>query len=99
MHHFGFFLCRITAAVSPGELAEMERVAQGNSGEMFLRPRGAMQDREGQGVSDRKVSGTETIFLVFQKAKFQKAWAHMHIPETHIQERSNSDHGIGEGRK
>lgn len=44
----------------------MESVAQGNSAEMFLRPRGAMQDREDQGVSVRKVSGTETIFLIFQ---------------------------------
>lgn len=38
----------------------------GHSGEMFLRPRGAMQDREDQGVSDRKVSATETMFLIFQ---------------------------------
>lgn len=38
----------------------------GHSAEMFLRPRGAMQDREDQGVSDRKVSATETMFLIFQ---------------------------------
>lgn len=67
MHHFSFFLCRITVYASPWVLAEMERVAYGNSGEMFLRPRGAMQDREDQGVSHRKVSGTETVFLIFQR--------------------------------
>jgi len=44
----------------------MERVAYGN-GEVLLRPRGATQDREEQGVSDRKVSDTETMFLIFQR--------------------------------
>lgn len=66
MYHFGFFLCRITVYASPWVLAEMERVAY-NSGEMFLRPQGAMQDKEDQGVSDRKVSHTETIFLILQR--------------------------------
>lgn len=67
MYHFGFFLCRITVYASPWVLAEMERVAYDNSGEMFLRPQGAMQDKEDQGVSDRKVSHTETIFLILQR--------------------------------
>lgn len=49
------------------EYWQKRRVAYGNRGEMFLRPRGAMQDGEDQGVSNRKVSGTETIFLIVQR--------------------------------
>lgn len=54
------------------------------------------KDGKDQGVSEREVSNAE-IETKSQdsKAKFQKAWAHMHIPETHPR---NSGHMIREGR-
>lgn len=58
---------------------------------------GSNAGQRGPGSVSQKGFMYRNHILDISNAKFQEAWAHMHIPETHIQERRNSDHVIERG--
>lgn len=58
---------------------------------------GSNAGQRGPGSVRQKGFRYRNHVLDISNAKFQEAWAHMHIPETHIQERRNSDHVIERG--
>lgn len=58
---------------------------------------GSNTGQRGPGSVRQKGFGYRNHILDISNAKFQEAWAHMHIPETHIQERRNRDQVIKRG--
>lgn len=58
---------------------------------------GSNAGQRGPGSVRQKGFRYRNHVLDISNTKFQEAWAHMHIPETHIQERRNSDQVIERG--